>query len=326
MSGKKTLLASSIGVCTASAATAVAWAGNTDSHPVVAGLLTESKSRGNIATLDAKETLYQSGKQLTISIGNKVTYNVNKGDTLYAIGLRYGVSYRDLALLNNIANPNKLTPGMQLKIPLAVKEYTSKGGEMVYQLCQKHRMSLQLFFKLNPKVNLLNPLDAGQKVFIVKKEKVPVPKPTPKELKIKNKHKVVVVSKRDKVSVGSFQFQWPVSGMITSNFGWRNGRMHKGLDIWSSKKSKQAIDASLSGKVIKAGYHSGYGNMVLIDHGRGWVTLYAHLSRISVSTGQYVESGQKLGNMGQTGNATGYHLHFEVHKNGDVINPLRVLK
>lgn len=324
MSGKKTLLASSIGVCTASAATAVAWAGNTDSHPIVAGLLTESNSGGKIATIEAQEALYQSGKQLNISIGNKVTYDVKKGDTLYAIGLRYGISYRELAQFNNITEPNSLRAGTKLKIPLTVKEYTSKGGEMIYQLCKQNRMSLQLFFKLNPKANLLKPLDTGEKVFILKK--VPVPKPTPKELKLKNKHKLVVVNKHDKVSVGSFQFQWPVSGTITSNFGWRHGRMHKGLDIWSSKKSQEKIDASLGGKVIKAGYHGGYGNMVMIDHGKGWVTLYAHLSSISVSTGEYVETGQKLGNMGQTGNATGYHLHFEVHKNGDVINPLRVLK
>lgn len=66
--------------------------------------------------------------------------------------------------------------------------------------------------------------------------------------------------------------------------------------------------------------------MIMIDHGGGWITLYAHLSRISVSIGQYIETGQKIGNMGQTGNATGYHLHFEVHKNGEVINPMRVLR
>lgn len=247
MSGKKTLLASSIGVCTAAA-----WAGNTDSHPVAAGLLTAGKLEGKITTLEAKEDLYQSGKQLTISIGNKIIYEVKRGDTLYAIGLRYGISYRELAQYNNMTNPDALKAGMKLKIPLAVKEYTSKGGEMVYQLCKRYRMSLQLFFKLNPKVNLLIPLDAGQKVLIIKKEPVPIPKPTPKELKIKNRHKVVLVSKKDKVSVGSFQFHWPVSGTITSNFGWRHGRMHKGLDIWSSKKSSQPIGASLSGKVIKA--------------------------------------------------------------------------
>jgi murein DD-endopeptidase MepM/ murein hydrolase activator NlpD len=222
-----------------------------------------------------------------------------------------------------------LIVGSKLKIPLAIKEHISKGNEMVYQLCKQEKMSLQLFFKLNPKVNLLKPLETGQKVLIVKKEKVALAKPNPNKnhhSRTKNKHKVVVVSKYDKVSVGSFQFQWPVSGTITSNFGWRHGRMHKGLDIWSSKKSKQIIDASLGGKVIKAGYHGGYGNMVMVDHGGGWVTLYAHLSRILVSNGQYLNAGQSLGYMGQTGNATGYHLHFEVHKNGEVINPLRVLK
>lgn len=323
MSGKKTLLASSIGVCTASAATAVAWASTTDTHPVVAQLMTSGQLKKNVATFDAKETLYQSGKQLAISIGNSLTHTVSKGETLYEIGLRYGVSYREIAQLNHISQPDLLHAGSKLKIPLSVKEYTSKGNEMIYQLCKQKKMSLQLFFKLNPDLNLLVPLSAGQKVKIVEKN---APQPTPQVATLKNKHRIVIVSKKDKVSVRNFQFSWPVSGTITSNFGWRHGRMHKGLDIWSSKKSRQAIDASLGGKVVKAGYHSDYGNMVVIDHGGGWTTLYAHLSRITVGVGQQVTSGQCLGFMGQTGNATGYHLHFEVHKHGEAMNPLRVLR
>jgi len=325
MSGKKTLLASSIGVCTASVATAVAWAGGTDSHPIVANLLTQSKPGWKVS-LDAQETLYQSGKQLTISIGNTLTYEMSKGDTLYQIGLQHGVHYQELAKLNNISNPHKLAVGTKLKIPLALKELTTKGGEMVYQLCRVHGMSLQLFLKLNSGIHLLSPLEAGKKVLVVEKNEVQVSKPMVKtKAKPKIKNKVVLVSKQQKVSLGNFQFQWPVTGMITSNFGWRHGRMHKGLDIWSAKKAKQAINASLSGKVVQAGYHNGYGNLVEIDHGGGWITLYAHLSRITVSVGQTIETGQKIGYMGETGNATGYHLHFEVHKKGEVINPLRVL-
>jgi murein DD-endopeptidase MepM/ murein hydrolase activator NlpD len=325
MSGKKTLLASSIGVCTASAATAVAWAGSTDSHPVTANLLTQINPGWKIS-LDAQEILYQSGKQLTISIGNTLTHEVSKGDTLYQIGLQHGVHYQELAQLNNIENPHKLPVGTKLKIPLAIKELTAKGGEMAYQLCRDNKMSLQLFLKLNSGIHLLSPLGVGQKVFIVEKETVPIHKPLAKKnAKSKIKNKVVLVSKQEKVSLGNFQFQWPVTGMITSNFGWRHGRMHKGLDIWSARKAKQEINASLSGKVTQAGYDGGYGNLVKIDHGDGWVTIYAHLSRITVGVGQIIETGQKLGYMGETGNATGYHLHFEVLKRGEAINPLRVL-
>lgn len=334
MSGKKTLLASSIGVCTASVAsvaTAAAWASGTDSHPVVADVLTSAKA-GERVSLDARETLYQSGKQLTISIGNTFAYEVKKGDSLYQIGLQHGVHYQELAKLNNIDNPRKLVVGTVLKIPLNLKEITAKGGEQVYPLCREYGMSLQLFLRLNPDIQFFSPLEPGQKIKVVEKSKHPVSqlptsKPVEKEQphpKLKNK--VVMVSKREKICLGSFQFQWPISGIITSPFGWRHGRMHKGLDISNALKSKQVIHASLAGTVIGAGYHHGYGNLVMIDHGGGWVTYYAHLSRITVSVGQKVDTGQALGLMGETGDATGYHVHFEVHKDGVAINPLRVLR
>jgi murein DD-endopeptidase MepM/ murein hydrolase activator NlpD len=77
--------------------------------------------------------------------------------------------------------------------------------------------------------------------------------------------------------------------------------------------------------VTRAGYANGYGNLVVIDHGNGWVTYYAHLSRITVGKGQFLPVGSPLGYMGQTGHATGVHLHFEVRRNGKPINPLSVL-
>lgn len=101
--------------------------------------------------------------------------------------------------------------------------------------------------------------------------------------------------------------------------------MHYGIDIWNRERTNSVIRASLGGRVIKAGYMNGYGNLVVVDHGNGWVTYYAHLSRITVSKGQVVSKGQSLGFMGQTGNATGVHLHFEVRRNGQPINPLSVL-
>jgi murein DD-endopeptidase MepM/ murein hydrolase activator NlpD len=114
--------------------------------------------------------------------------------------------------------------------------------------------------------------------------------------------------------------------MITSQFGWRHGRVHKGIDIWNAAKAKAEIHSARAGVVVQAGYSGNYGNLVVIDHGNGWMTYYAHLSRIAVSKGESVAAGQFLGNMGRTGNATGYHLHFEVHRDGKAINPLSVLR
>ena len=112
---------------------------------------------------------------------------------------------------------------------------------------------------------------------------------------------------------------WPVSGAITSGFGPRWGRMHEGIDVAGS--SGTPIAAAAGGTVIVAGPQGGYGNLVVLDHGGGLSTAYAHLSSIAVSTGQSVGQGTVVGGMGTTGNSTGVHLHFEVRVNGGAVNP-----
>jgi murein DD-endopeptidase MepM/ murein hydrolase activator NlpD len=116
---------------------------------------------------------------------------------------------------------------------------------------------------------------------------------------------------------------WPVNGAITSGFGPRWGRMHEGLDIAGG--SGTPIAAAAGGTVIVAGPQGGYGNLVVVDHGGGLSTAYAHLSSIAVSTGQAVGQGTVVGGMGTTGNSTGVHLHFEVRVNGGAVNPLGYL-
>jgi len=116
---------------------------------------------------------------------------------------------------------------------------------------------------------------------------------------------------------------WPVNGAITSGYGPRWGRMHEGLDIAGG--SGTPIGAAKAGTVILAGWSGGYGNLVVVDHGGGLSTAYAHLSSISVSVGQSVGQGSVVGGMGTTGNSTGVHLHFEVRVNGAAVNPLGYL-
>lgn len=113
----------------------------------------------------------------------------------------------------------------------------------------------------------------------------------------------------------------PLSGgRFSSGFGSRWGRMHKGVD-WACSTGT-TIRASRGGVVTQAGWSNGYGYCVTISHGDGVITKYAHLSKITVSSGQYVSQGEKIALSGNTGRSTGPHLHFEIVKNGTAVNPL----
>ena len=118
-------------------------------------------------------------------------------------------------------------------------------------------------------------------------------------------------------------FIWPVNGTVVSGFGMRWGRLHEGIDITAS--SGTPIWAAASGRVIHAGWLGGYGNLVVVDHGDGLATAYAHASAILVGVGQQVSQGETLSLVGSTGNSSGPHLHFEVRVNGVAVDPLLYL-
>ena len=118
-------------------------------------------------------------------------------------------------------------------------------------------------------------------------------------------------------------FIWPVSGPVTSTFGIRWGRMHEGIDIGAG--SGTPIRAAASGTVISAGWLGGYGNLIVIDHGGGLATAYAHMSGYAASSGQPVAQGQTIGFVGCTGHCFGSHLHFEVRVGGAPVDPLSYL-
>jgi murein DD-endopeptidase MepM/ murein hydrolase activator NlpD len=118
-------------------------------------------------------------------------------------------------------------------------------------------------------------------------------------------------------------FIWPVNGPVVSPFGWRWGRMHEGIDIAVGYGTP--IRAAASGRVVYAGWMSGYGNLVAIDHGGGISTAYGHQSSIGVSVGEIVAQGQTVGYVGCTGHCFGPHLHFEVRVNGAPVDPLGYL-
>ena len=128
----------------------------------------------------------------------------------------------------------------------------------------------------------------------------------------------------------SGKFMWPVAGWIKSGFGWRihpifgTNRFHTGIDIPAPYGT--LVKAGDGGEVISAKYSTGYGYYIILYHGGGFATYYAHLSSIRVSVGQFVDRGQVIGLVGSTGWATGPHLHFEVRINGAPQNPMGYLQ
>lgn len=129
-------------------------------------------------------------------------------------------------------------------------------------------------------------------------------------------------------ALNAFPDKWPVYGDITSTFGWRHwssgwSDFHTGLDIANSCGTP--VYAAAKGVVVFAGREGDYGLNIIISHGNGYTTRYAHLSYIDVKEGQTVLKGDYIGNVGETGFATGCHLHFEVRLNGTLIDPYKVL-
>jgi murein DD-endopeptidase MepM/ murein hydrolase activator NlpD len=133
----------------------------------------------------------------------------------------------------------------------------------------------------------------------------------------------ITASRGSTSSVSTKGFIRPTNGLLTSNYGYRSGGFHTGIDLANSTGTP--IKASKAGTVILAGWNGSYGYCVKIDHGNGVVTLYGHNSKLLVSVGQYVNQGQTISLMGSTGNSTGPHCHFGVYVNGVVQSPWKFI-
>ncbi len=136
---------------------------------------------------------------------------------------------------------------------------------------------------------------------------------------------VYTVGTKVKTGVGTGTFTWPLPGVktISSSYGYRWGKLHKGVDISTSGVYGRTVVAADSGTVTAViNSSTGYGLHILISHGNGYVTCYAHLSAVSVSVGDKVVKGESIGKVGNSGSSTGPHLHFEIRKNGTAVNPM----
>lgn len=186
--------------------------------------------------------------------------------------------------------------------------HTVKKGQTLWRISKTYGVDMQTIAEYND-IYDKNRIYVGQEIFIPGAEKqleVDVYKPDP------DGTGTIVVHKG--------MFVWPTTGTVYSLFGVRWGQMHSGLDI--SANAGVPVLAGGDGVVEFAGRKGGYGNLVILKHSDGYETYYGHLSVISVSVGDRVLKGEKIGLIGSTGKSTGPHLHFEVRKDNKVRNPL----
>lgn len=252
--------------------------------------------------------------------GNVEEYVIQEGDTVSSIADKFGISADTVRWENNITK-DKIKVGDALKIlPVTGISHKVAKGETIYSIAKKYDAEPQgiLNFPFNEFANDETfELAIGQTVIVPEGIK----KPEVTSGQSGGAVRIRQITPDAGTVVASGQFVWPTQGTISQNFYW----YHAGIDI--ANRGLPAVLAADSGKVIYAGWDSsGYGNKVMIDHGNGYITLYAHLSKIYVVVGQTVTRGNQTGQMGSTGRSTGPHLHFEVHRNGVKVSPFSVLR
>ena len=259
-------------------------------------------------------------------------YEVKSGDVLGEIANSHDLTLKQLLSLNpDLKEDTLLKPGMELivtyKKPLAVVEVQKevyKTEEVPFAKKVEEDSSM---FKGDTKVKQKGSDGLNGVTYSVTEENGQVVKKETLNTKVLQEPVEEIIIKGTKVvpSRGTGSFAWPTNGgYVSSNMGYRWGKMHKGMDI--ARPSEGTIKTVDNGVVVSTGNAGdGYGNKVIIDHQNGYRTLYAHLASISVKPGQTVPQGAKLGVMGATGDSTGVHLHIEVYKNGKLVDPRSVL-
>lgn len=260
--------------------------------------------------------------------GEIITHVVADGETISSIAERYGLKPTTILWENDLTETSKIKPGQELRIlPVDGVRHKVARGETVYSIGKKYGLDgsqVQMIVDY-PFNEFLNDetfeLVVGQYLMV------------PEGVKVVAALPAASTTYTGITTYGSFtpdagtvsalgSFIWPASGRITQGYSF----YHKAIDI--ANHAGGPILAADAGTVTIAGWvdSSGYGNRVVLDHGNGYVTLYAHMSVVQVVIGQRVKRGDVLGQMGSTGRSTGTHLHFEIRQGGALLNPLSFLK
>ncbi len=258
-------------------------------------------------------------------------YKVAEGDSLWTISKKFSLSLEELREANPALKGNLLSIGQELNLQVSKPYVTIVSHE---RLIEKERIAFNeevqsdsSMWTWERRVAQRGKSGSKEVVYsVVRRNGIVVEKDIISEEIIEEPVTQIVVrgSRQDTSAliVGTGRFLWPVQGRITSNYGYRSGGFHTGVDIAAPRNTP--IRAADDGTVTVAVYSgSGYGNRVEINHGNGYSTLYAHCNSLAVRQGQVVKKGQIIAYVGSTGRSTGDHLHFEIRINGDHVNPMK---
>lgn len=252
--------------------------------------------------------------EIQINQPRLIEYVAKASDTVETIANTYEVKLTTITVPNGINKDTVLTQGQKLMFPsIDGITYKIKDGETLWDLASLYEIDFDDLLYIN---NLTSPdkLKLGQQIIL----------PGVEAIKLQNPSEPKKVAAKTASSASLSRGIWPASGSVTSKFGQRWGKEHNGIDIGASTGTN--VKAFMAGKVTYSGWESGYGNLVIINHGNGLQTYYAHNSKLLVKIGQSVDSGSIIAKSGNTGNSTGPHIHFEVRKNGTPVNPYSYLK
>lgn len=245
-----------------------------------------------------------------------ITYTVQANDNIWAIAQGFGLKAETVLWANPKVeqSPDLLSVGQKLVIPPVDGIYYTVGaGDTLEKLAKTYQTSVEKIVGFEGN-GLEEPytLVAGQQIMLPDGRKKVIPS---------NYYPMTFVGKAPKgATTGSGRFAWPTQGLLTQQF-WSG---HLGIDI--ANRTGIPVRAADGGYVQLAGRDTwGYGNQVVIDHGNGYLTRYAHLQKIQIKAGQSVDKNQQIGTMGSTGRSTGPHLHFEIIYTGARRNPLGFL-
>lgn len=248
------------------------------------------------------------------------TYTIEKGDTISTIAQNFGISVNTILWENDLNAYSVIRPGDKLEIlPFNGVRHKIASGENLGYIASKYDVEIEKIAQEN-NISTNSTLSLGQVLIIPGGEKETYIAPKINKVGTYEVFKTIVKAPNANPVAGN-KMQWPTVGhRITQYYNWG----HHGLDI--ANKTGTPLYAADAGTVEVAGWGTGYGNQVLIDHGGGKKTRYGHASKLFVKVGEKVTKGQTVAAMGSTGWSTGPHIHFEVIINGTTYNPLNYIK
>jgi murein DD-endopeptidase MepM/ murein hydrolase activator NlpD len=246
-----------------------------------------------------------------------ISYVVQDGDTVWTIARKFNITTDTIRYNNKLEDENSVKPGQTLVIlPVPGILHTVSQGDTLAGISRRYGVSEAMIVSQNDLYG--EEIKSGMKLIIPDAEIPEAPKPKVTEEESDNSYSGGGSYGSSKQTYASGNFRFPT---IIGAMGYYNGYHYWAIDIPNNVGTP--IFAADSGRIVEAqyGWNGGYGNTILIDHGNGYQTRYAHMSSLSV-IGGYVSKGQVIGSMGSTGRSTGSHLHFEIILNGARLNPI----